>query len=48
MIQWFHQTKGVTPGTATGGSGSGPHSYLGGERSSFEFNACSQVMACPV
>src|SRR5271157_3278156 len=44
----FHQTNGVTPGTATGGSGSGPHSYFGGDRSSFEFSACSQVMTCPV
>ncbi len=43
-----YQTNFVMPGMATGGSGSGPHSYLGGERSSFEFMACSQVITCPV
>src|SRR5262249_53733542 len=38
----------VTPGTATGAYFSGPHSYLGGDRSSFDFIAMSQVIFCPV
>src|SRR5262245_31917327 len=38
----------VTPGTATGAYGSGPHSYLGGDRSSFEFSAICQVIFIPV
>ena len=38
-----------TPGTAIGGSGSfASQSYLGGLRSSFELNAMSQVICCPV
>ena len=38
----------VTPGTATWAYLSGPHSYLGGDRSSFEFMAMSQVIFRPV
>src|SRR5437764_1217319 len=42
-------TNFVTPGTATGGTGSGTsQSYRGGDRSSFEFIAISQVIALPV
>ena len=33
---------------AAGGAGSSPQSYFGGVRSSFEFIAWSQVIACPV
>src|SRR5207237_10719216 len=39
----------VTPGTATGGTASDTsQSYRGGDRSSLEFSACSQVIAWPV
>ena len=38
----------VTPGIATVGSESGPHSYAGGVKSSFDASACSQVMVLPV
>ncbi len=39
------QMNFVVPGTAIGGVASGPHSYFGGERSSLEFIAISQVMS---
>ena len=43
------QMNSVLPGMATGGSGSFTfQSYLGGDRSSFEFRAISQVMGLPV
>jgi hypothetical protein len=38
----------VTPGMGTGGSGRAIQSYLGGDRSSFEFIAWSHVMTLPV
>src|SRR5579859_500847 len=42
-------TNFVTPGTAIGGSGSfTSQSYRGGDRSSFEFRALSQVISWPV
>src|SRR5262245_11771373 len=46
MVPFY--TNFVTPGTATGAYFSGPHSYLGGDRSSFEVIAMSQVIFCPV
>ena len=30
----------VVPGTAIGGTGNGPNSYLAGRRSSFDFITC--------
>jgi hypothetical protein len=41
-------TTFVLPGMATCGVGSGPHSYRGGDKSSFEWNACSHVTRWPV
>ncbi len=48
IIRVAHQTNRVTPGTATAGVAISPHSYLGGVRSSFEFQAMSQVISRPV
>ena len=43
------QTSGVRPGIATGATGSGPISYVGGRRSSFDaFIAQSHFSARPV
>jgi hypothetical protein len=39
MLISIYQTKGVSPGTATGGTGKTPHSNLAGTKLSAEFNA---------
>ena len=44
----LHALNFVIPGRATWATGSGPNSYLGGDKSSFELSAWSQVMSWPV